>query len=55
MSESAEVKLTTDYLKSKLENKVINNFILLRGQYYNKTPACFDEFEKNLPLIVENV
>lgn len=55
MPESAEVKLTTDYLKSKLENRIINEWVFLSGQYDSKTPDGFDEFEKNLPLIVENV
>lgn len=55
MPESAEVKLTTDYLLSKLENKVINDWVFLSGQYEDKNPKGFDEFERNLPLIVENV
>jgi DNA-formamidopyrimidine glycosylase len=55
MPESAEVKLTTEYLKSKLENKVITEWYFQSGQYENKSPDGFDEFEANLPLIVENV
>ena len=55
MPESAEVKLTTDYLNSKLENKVINDWVFLSGQYKDKNPEGFDDFENNLPLIVENV
>ena len=55
MPESAEVKLTTEYLKSKLENKVITEWVFPSGQYENKPPDGFDEFEANLPLIVENV
>jgi len=55
MPESAEVKLTTDYLKSKLENKVISDWVFMSGQYGDKLPSGFSEFEINLPLIVENV
>ena len=55
MLESAECKLTTDYLKSKLENKVIIDFGFLSGKYNEKNPDDFNKFENNLPLIVENV
>lgn len=55
MPESAEVKLTTDYLKQRLENKAITNWVFTSGQYQDKNPEGFDEFEENLPLIVENV
>lgn len=55
MPESAEIKLTTDYLKIKLENKIINNLVFLSGKYKDKTPKGFKEFKNNLPLIVENV
>lgn len=55
MPESAEVKLTTDYLKSKMENKVITDWVFIGGQYENKSPNGFEEFEDSLPLIVENV
>lgn len=55
MPESAEVRLTTEYLKESLENKVITNWIFTSGQYINKKPQGFDNFENNLPFIVENV
>ena len=42
MPESAEVKLTTEYLKSKLENKVITEWVFPSGQYENKPPDGFD-------------
>lgn len=55
MPESAEVKLTTDYLKSKLDNKIITAWTFTSGQYEDTTPSGFEEFEKNLPVIVEDV
>lgn len=55
MPEAAEVRLTTEYLKSRLENKIITNWNFTSGQYKDKTPKGFDEFDDNLPLIVENV
>lgn len=55
MPESAEVKITTEFLKKKLENKVISGWVFTSGQYMNEYPTGFDDFEKNLPLIVENV
>ena len=41
MPESAEVKLTTEYLKSKLENKIITNWVFTSGQYEEKDPNGF--------------
>jgi DNA-formamidopyrimidine glycosylase len=55
MPESAEVKLTTEYLQSKLENKIITDWVFIGGKYENKYPDGFEDFEYNLPLIVENV
>ena len=55
MPESAEVKLITEYLKLNLENKIISNWNFINGKYEQKLPIGFDEFEQNLPLIVENV
>lgn len=55
MPESAEVKITTDYLKSKLENKVITDWVFKSGQYEDTLPPGFAEFEDRMPLIVENV
>ena len=56
MPESAEVRLTTDYLKQCLENKAITNWNFTSGQYgEDKKPEGFDEFDDNLPLIVENI
>ena len=51
MPESPEVKLTTEYLKSKLENSVIVDWVFTR----KKNPNGFDKFTYALPLIVENV
>lgn len=55
MPESAEVKLTTEYLKYSLENNVISEWTFLSGQYKDKHPIGFEEFQQNLPLMVESV
>tara|TARA_Y100000389_G_scaffold85563_1_gene82299 strand:+ start:1855 stop:2655 length:801 start_codon:yes stop_codon:yes gene_type:complete len=56
MPESAEVKLTTEYLKDTLENRIINGWVFCDGsKYQDKKPNGFKEFEKQLPVIVENV
>jgi len=55
MPEAAECLLTTEYLNSKLYNRIVTNWVFLSGQYDNKNPTGFDEFEENLPCIVENV
>jgi len=55
MPESAEVKLTAEYLDKELGGKVITSFVFLGGQYKNKLPEGFEAFEEALPLIVEGV
>ena len=55
MPESAEVKIVTEYLKSTLENKIVVDFCFLKGQYQEELPIGFYDFERLLPLIVENV
>jgi len=55
MPESCEVKLTTDYLNSRLENKIILKWVFIGGQYEEKHPDGFNEFKINLPLIVDKV
>ena len=55
MPEAAECLLTTEYLKEKLENQIIVDWVFMKGQYENKSPPGFDEFEKGLPYIVEDV
>ena len=55
MPEAAEVLLTTEYLKKRLENNIITNWLFTSGQYKDKTPKGFDQFNENLPLLVENV
>lgn len=51
MPESAECRLTAEYLNSRLENKVIYKWVFLD----EKEPRGFDEVEVNLPLLVERV
>lgn len=55
MPESAECKLTAEYLNSKLENKVISDWTFYDGQYKNKIPPGFEEFNQSLPLLVQEV
>jgi formamidopyrimidine-DNA glycosylase len=55
MPEAAEVQLTIEYLNICLENKIIKKWNFISGQYEEEKPKGFDKFEKNLPLIVENV
>lgn len=55
MPESAEVKLTAEYLNSVLENKVINEWVFTSGQYKDTKPPGFEKFEEALPLLVSHV
>ena len=55
MPESAEVKLTTDYLNSQLENKVVTDWVFIGGKYEGNEPPGFREFHDALPLLVEQV
>lgn len=55
MPESAEVKITTEFLHTMLENKVITNWDIIGGRYDDVSPPGFEELENNLPLLVESV
>ena len=55
MPESAEVKLTTDFLNKKLENQIINNWIFTSGQYEDEYPNGYNELYESLPLMVQEV
>lgn len=55
MPESAECKLTAEYLNKVLENKIITDWVFVGGQYKNEYPKGFEEFYDSLPLIVEQV
>jgi formamidopyrimidine-DNA glycosylase len=55
MIEKTEMIIMKDYLKSKLENKIILNWVFLKGFYKQKKPIGFVDFEKKKPLIVENI
>lgn len=56
MPEGPEVKLTAEYLNKQLENKIITNWVFLKGgQYSNKEPKGFEEFYASLPLLVDEV
>ena len=55
MPESAEVKLVTEYLRSKLSNRIIKDWIFTSGQYEDVLPDNFDDFFDKTPFLVENV
>jgi DNA-formamidopyrimidine glycosylase len=55
MPESAEVKLTTDFLDKVMTNKIITKLEFISGQYLNSDPEGFDQFYEALPLMVEEI
>ena len=55
MPESAEVKLTTEYLDETLENKIITRWEFLPGNFEVEDPKGYELFSENLPLMVESV
>ena len=55
MPESAEVKLTAEYLHSKLYNRIIKEWVFTGGQYEINNPDGFEEFEEMMPFLVESV
>lgn len=55
MPESAENRLTAEYLNSMLENKIITDFVFLGGQYEKERPTGFSDFFISLPLLVGEV
>lgn len=50
-----ETIIIKEYLKSKLENRVILNIEFLKGQYKERKPIGYVDFKKKSPLIVENI
>jgi DNA-formamidopyrimidine glycosylase len=55
MPESAEVKLTTEFLDQVMSNKIITKWVFTSGQYLNNDPEGFDEFYESLPVLVEEI
>lgn len=55
MPESAECKLTAEYLAKSLEGKIVTDWIFVSGQYENEYPKGFEDFHDSLPLIVDEV
>lgn len=55
MPESAECRLTTDFLNDILEGRCISKWGFVGGKYVDEQPEGFDEFEDALPLMVEEV
>ena len=52
MPESAEVKLTTEFLHEALENELIISWDFVSGQYRTKLALGFEQFKKGLPITV---
>ncbi len=55
MPESAETRLTVDYLVSILRNRMITGWGFVNGRYCDDPPEGFVEFEDALPLTVEQI
>jgi DNA-formamidopyrimidine glycosylase len=55
MPEAAEVKLTAEYLNSKMSGKFLTNIHMCSGQYQFKNCQGLEEFEAHLPVIVNEV
>ena len=55
MPESAEVKLTVDYLNKFFKGNIIKEWIFCGGKYTDNYPNGYDEFDAYLPLKVEQV
>lgn len=55
MPESAEVKLTTEYLNEKLSDKMVSSWDIIGGKYMDNPPKGYDNFVDNLPMLVESV
>lgn len=55
MPESAEVKLTTEFLDRSMTGKIITSWEFISGQYSKNDPEGYEEFYDSLPLLVEEV
>lgn len=55
MPEGSEIKIITDYLNEKLENKAIYDIQFYSGQYEDIEPEGYEDIEKFFPLLVEGV
>jgi formamidopyrimidine-DNA glycosylase len=55
MPESAEVRLTVDYLNSFFKGNIIKEWIFCGGKFTDNYPIGYEEFDAYLPLKVEEV
>tara|TARA_A100001015_G_scaffold234992_2_gene266649 strand:+ start:143 stop:943 length:801 start_codon:yes stop_codon:yes gene_type:complete len=55
MPEGPECRLTVEYLNRVLCGKKILDWVFCGGQYVEKDPIGFPEFDKSLPLLVKNI
>ena len=55
MPESSECRLTAEFLNEYLQNTCITDWSFIAGKYEKSCPNGFEEFDNELPLIVEGV
>lgn len=55
MPESAEVRLTTEFLDSVLRSKIISEWNFVGGKYTDNPPEGYSQFDNALPLVVQSV
>lgn len=55
MPESAETRLTADFLESNLKGNMITRWGFVSGRYCDEPPEGFEEFENALPMKVDEV
>ena len=55
MPDPSYIRIITEFLKSKLEHKIILDWVFVKGQYINKNPVGFIKFKNNSPYKVENI
>jgi formamidopyrimidine-DNA glycosylase len=55
MPESAEVKLTVNYLNKFFQGKEIISWVFCGGKYTEEYPIGYEKFDLNLPLFVDKV
>lgn len=55
MTEGPEIKLITDYLNEKLENRALVDIHFCSGQYEDSFPDGFENIEEFFPLLFEGV
>jgi formamidopyrimidine-DNA glycosylase len=55
MPESAEVRLTTEFLDKELRGKMVTDWVFCSGKHTEEFPKGYEEFLSKLPLRIERV